>query len=82
MHALIVATREIADAGAFDLDHARAEIGELTGAKRRCNRVFERDDLDAVQRSHDPVPTQNERGSPSRCSATYERIRLVEIGAT
>jgi hypothetical protein len=25
---------------------------------------------------------QNERGSPSTCSAMYERIRLVEMGAT
>ena len=25
---------------------------------------------------------QNERGNPSTCSATYERMRLVEIGAT
>ena len=25
---------------------------------------------------------QYERGKPSTCSATYERIRLVEIGAT
>ena len=25
---------------------------------------------------------QNDRGNPSRCSATYEKIRFVEIGAT
>jgi hypothetical protein len=25
---------------------------------------------------------QNERGSPSTCSATYDRMRFVEMGAT
>ena len=28
------------------------------------------------------LPNQNDRGNPSTCSATYDRIKLVEIGAT
>src|SRR6266702_2988276 len=52
MHALIVAAREIAGAGALDLDHARAEIGELARTERRGDCVFERDDLDTVEWSH------------------------------
>ncbi|MNE86364.1 hypothetical protein D3C80_1834570 [compost metagenome] len=48
-HALVVATGEVADAGALDLDHSRAEIGELTGAERRGNGVLEADHSDAVE---------------------------------
>src|SRR5204863_5569491 len=68
-----------AAAGPLHLDHARAEVGELPRAEGRRNRVFERDDGDAVERSSH---VQNDRGRPSTCSATYDRIRLVEIGAT
>jgi hypothetical protein len=50
--ALVVAAREIADAGPLDLDHPRAEIGELARGERRGDRVLERDDGDSFQRSH------------------------------
>jgi hypothetical protein len=68
--------------GPFDLDHARSLVGELAGAERRGDRVLERDDGDAFERSHRVAGHQNDLGRPSTCSATYERIRLVEIGAT
>src|SRR5699024_8429944 len=47
--ALIVGAREIADAGALDLDHAGALVGELTGTKRCRDRLFQRNDGDAGQ---------------------------------
>jgi hypothetical protein len=80
-NALVVGAREIAAARPFDLDHTCTQICKLPGTKRRRNRVLERDDGDAIQRSHD-VFLQKDLGSPSRCSATYEKMRLVEIGAT
>ena len=43
-HALVVAAREVADAGALDLDDAGAEVGELARRERRGDRVLERDD--------------------------------------
>ena len=79
-HALVVGAREVADAGTLDLDDARAEVGELARAERRRDRVLERDDRDAIERRI--AIAQNDRGRPSTCSATYDRIRLVEIGAT
>ncbi|MNN15190.1 hypothetical protein D3C81_1282900 [compost metagenome] len=48
-HALVIATGEVADAGALDLDHPRAEVGELAGAERRGDGVFEADHGDAVE---------------------------------
>jgi len=66
LDAAVVAAREVAAAGTLDLDHARAEVGELAGAERRRDRVLERDDGDAVERPH----LQKLRGRPSTCSAT------------
>ena len=43
-HARVVAAREVADAGALDLDDAGAEVGELARRERRGDRVLERDD--------------------------------------
>ena len=80
-HAAVVGAREVADAGALDLDDPGAEVGELARAERRRDRVLERDDGDAFEGKHRDL-RQNERGSPSVCSATCDRIRLVEIGAT
>ena len=54
---------------------------ELPRAERRRDRVLERDDGDAFEGKHRDL-RQNDRGSPSVCSATCDRIRLVEIGAT
>src|SRR6478672_4436610 len=51
-HALVVAACEVPDAGAFDLDDACAEIGELSRGERRGDRVLERDNGDAGKRSH------------------------------
>jgi hypothetical protein len=39
---LIVVARKVADAGALDLDHARAEIGELARREWRRDRLLER----------------------------------------
>ncbi len=55
-HALVVAAREVADAGPLDLDHARAEIGQLSRRERRRDRVLERDDGDAFEGSHRLFP--------------------------
>ena len=56
---------------------ARAEIREVSRCQRSRDGVLKRDDQQAIQRQH-----QNDLGRPSTCSATYEKIRLVEIGAT
>ena len=47
-HALVVAAREVAAARALDLDHARAQVGQLARGERRGDGVFERDDGDAL----------------------------------
>src|SRR6185503_6020035 len=88
---LVVRAREIAHAGPLDLDDARTEVGKLPRAERRGDRMLERDDGDAIERSHRLDPSvgpavtatgQNDRGKPSTCSATYAKIRFVDIGAT
>jgi hypothetical protein len=33
--------RKIAGSGALDLDHPRAQIGQLPRGKGRCNRMFQ-----------------------------------------
>ena len=43
-HAFVVAAGEVAGAGAFDLDDAGAEVGELAGGEGRGDRVLQRDD--------------------------------------
>jgi hypothetical protein len=50
--AAVVAARLVAAAGAFDLDHARAQVGQLPGAERRRDDVLEREHGDAFERSH------------------------------
>ena len=72
----VIAAREVA-LGPLDLDHARARIGEPARAGRRRDRLLERDDEKAFEGEH-----QYDLGRPSTCSARYDRIRLVEIGAT
>ena len=47
-HALVVAAREVAHAGALDLDDARAQVGQLARGEGRGDGVFERDDGDAL----------------------------------
>jgi hypothetical protein len=77
-------------AGPLDLDDARTEVGKLPRAERRGDRMLECDDGDAIERSHRLDPSvgqrngagQNDRGKPSTCSATYAKIRFVDIGAT
>ena len=65
--ARVVGAREGTDAVPLDLEHARAEVGQLAGAERRRDGVLEGDGGDACERLH---RVQKERGSPSRCSAT------------
>ena len=43
---LIVIAREVTDFRPLDFDHPRAEVGELTGAKRCGDGLFEGDDGD------------------------------------
>ena len=47
--ARVVGAREVARAGALDLDHARPQVGQLAAGERRGDGVFERDDGDAVE---------------------------------
>ena len=51
-HALIVAAREVAGLGAFDLDDARTKVSQLARGERRRDRVFQRDDGDALEWLH------------------------------
>ena len=51
-HALVVAAREVAHAGALDLDHARAQIRQLARREGRRNCMFQCDDGDSLQGSH------------------------------
>ena len=60
----VVAARRIADAGAFDLDDAGAEIGELARAERRGDDVFEGDDGDSVQGTHGWLQSGSGCGRP------------------
>jgi 4-hydroxy-L-threonine phosphate dehydrogenase PdxA len=66
-----LASAGIAVAGPLPADtHTRSIARVQPGCRRRTGR-------------HPTNGTaQNERGSPSMCSATYDRIRFVEIGAT
>ena len=48
-HPLVVGTGEVAAARAFDLDHARAQVGELARAERARRSRVRGDDGDAVQ---------------------------------
>src|SRR5258706_5214396 len=67
---LVVSAREVAGAGPLDLDHARAKVGELAGAERSSDRMFQRNDRNAVQGAgHGLYPFQKDRGKPSTCSA-------------
>jgi hypothetical protein len=51
-HPLVIGAREVAHAGALDLDHAGAQVGQLARAERRGDRVFQGNDGDAIQGSH------------------------------
>ncbi len=50
MRDLIILARKIA-ALPFDFDDPRAGVGEPRSAKRRRDRLFERDDQNAVERA-------------------------------
>ena len=46
-HTIVIATRKVAHARAFDFDDACAHVGQLARGERRGNRMFKRDDRDA-----------------------------------
>ena len=48
VHGPVVAAGEVAGAGPLDLDHARAEVGELAGGERRGHRLLQGDDGEAA----------------------------------
>ena len=50
MHGLVVVAGEVAAAGALDLDHPGAEVGQLAGGERGRHRLLQCDDREAVQR--------------------------------
>src|SRR3989338_4181438 len=47
---LVIAACKVAHLRTLDLDHARAEIGELPRRERRSDGLFERDDCYSLQR--------------------------------
>ena len=53
MHETVVSAGEVTLAGALDLDDIGAQVGEMAGAYRRRHSMFERDDADAFEGSHD-----------------------------
>ena len=54
VHDVVVTAREVAAVDAFHLDHPRAEVGEIAGGQRRCNRLLDGDDGESLQRqAHD-----------------------------
>ena len=61
-HALVVAAREVADAGTLDLDDAGAEVGELAGGERRGDGVLAGDDGDSVQGLHNRIIPRHPSG--------------------
>ena len=60
-HTLVVAACKVTRAGAFDLDHARTQVGQLAGGERRRDGVFERDDSQALERLHRVSPSRSPR---------------------
>ena len=64
LHAGVVAAREVAGAGAFDLDDPGAEVGQLARRERRGNGVFERDDSESLEWLHVRLPAAS-RPHPS-----------------
>ena len=57
VHGLVVAAREVPGAGPLDLDHPRAEVGEVPGGQRGGHRLLASDDGDAVQGERHRIPT-------------------------
>ena len=53
VHEAVVGAGEVALAGPLHLDHVGAEVGQVAAADRRRHRVFQRDDADAFEGSHD-----------------------------
>ena len=62
----VVAAGEVADAGALDLDDARAEVGELARRERRGDRVFERDDGECLRAVACAAPSAQRRDGVHR----------------
>ncbi len=56
LDAPVAAAREVAGAGAFDLDDARGQVRQPAGGKRRRNSMFPRDDDEAPERLHRVQP--------------------------
>ena len=63
-HGRVIAAREVSDLGAFDLYHARAQIGQLPGGEGRGDCLLQGDDRDSRERQH-----QYDLGRPRTCSA-------------
>ena len=74
----VVAASEVAAIGPLDFDDAGAQVGKVTRRQWRRDSLLERDDGGVGK----GTIHQYDRGNPSTCSATYARIRFVEIGAT
>ena len=68
---------EVAGSRSLDLDDASLEIREMSRGERTRDGLLDGNDGDVRERLH-----QYERGSPRTRSATYVRIKFVEIGAT
>ena len=78
LHDGIVGAGEVSDPWTLHLDDPRAQVGELARGERCGYRLLQRDHGYARERQRH----QKDLGRPRTCSATWERIRFVEIGAT
>src|SRR5690606_8016600 len=75
---LVVAAGEIADARSLDLDDAGAEVRQVPRADGCCDRVFERENGQAVEWSHElRIPAGCTR--PTACR-TVPRIAIRQSG--
>src|SRR5688500_13015885 len=61
----VVGARRVAAVRALDLDHTRAELGELARRERPGDDLLERHDGDAVKRSHSNEIVNPGRGNPA-----------------
>ena len=81
LHRAVVAARGVADAGALDLDHARAELGELARGERPGDDLLERDYGDAFERPHVEAHREaGERQAGQPRAPGFARAHRMRVG--
>ena len=76
-HHPVVRSRRVADTRAFNLYDIRAHVGQLARAERPGHCLFQRHNSQSGEREG-----QNDLGISNTCSPMYDRMRLVDTGAT